>query len=301
MFDWTLTYTLRIRKPFTKLRGFIAENDTDSVNNETIAYHTEDKQMRFKNRVAFITGGGGPLGIGRATCIAFAREGATVVVAGGRMADAVAEEIRGIGGRAIAVSLDVTIPEQVQAAVDTTIGEFGRLDILFNNAGILGQQTLFEITPDEFDRVMAVNVKGCLLCTQVAAKVMIEKGIRGRIINNSSIYAEESHVGVLSYCVSKAAVNRLTRSLALELRPHGITVNAIAPGGGAPTGMNASHNLPLDNSLPELLPAPHDAPPLDRRATVWDYIGAVLFLASDEAAYISGDILTIDGGAVSRR
>lgn len=257
--------------------------------------------MRFENRVAFVTGGGGPLGIGRAACLAFAREGASVVVAGGRMADAVAAEICNEGGRAIAIPLDVTVPEQVKAAVDTTVETFGRLDILFNNAGVLGRQTLFEVTPEEFDRVMAVNVKGCLLCAQAAARVMIDRGIRGRIINNSSIFAEESHVGVLSYCVSKAAVNRLTRSLALELRPHGITVNAIAPGGGAPTGMNAPQNLPQDNTLPDLPPAPSDAPPLERGASVWDYIGAVLFLASDEAAYISGDILTIDGGAVSRR
>ncbi len=257
--------------------------------------------MRFENRVAFVTGGGGPLGIGRAACLAFAREGASVVVAGGRMADAVATEIRNEGGRAIAIPLDVTVPEQVKTAVHTTVETFGRLDILFNNAGVLSRQTLFEVTPEAFNRVMAVNVKGCLLCAQAAARVMIDQGIRGRIINNSSIFAEESHVGVLSYCVSKAAVNRLTRSLALELRPHGITVNAIAPGGGAPTGMNAPQHLPQDNVLPDLPSAPSDTPPLERRATVWDYIGAVLFLASDEAAYISGDILTIDGGAVSRR
>lgn len=257
--------------------------------------------MRFENRVAFVTGGGGPLGIGRASCLAFAREGAAVVVAGGRNADAVAAEIQNEGGRAIAIPLDVTVPEQVRVAVDTTVETFGRLDILFNNAGILGRSTLFEVTAETFDRVMAVNVKGCLLCAQAAAKVMREQGIRGRIINNSSIYAEESHEGALSYCVSKAALNRLTRSLALELRPYGITVNAIAPGGGAPTGINSPQNLPQDDSLPDLLPAPADAPPLDRRATVWDYIGAVLFLASDEAAYISGDIMTLDGGAVARR
>lgn len=257
--------------------------------------------MRFENRVALVTGGGGPLGIGRAACLAFAREGAAVVVAGGRMAEAVATEVQNEGGRAIAIPLDVTVPEQVRAAVDTTVETFGRLDILFNNAGILGRGKLFEITAEDFDRVMEVNVTGCLLCAQAAAKVMREQGIRGRIINNSSIYAEESHEGVLSYCVSKAALNRLTRSLALELRPYGITVNAIAPGGGAPTGINSPQNLPQDDSLPDLLPAPADAPPLDRRATVWDYIGGVLFLASDEAAYISGDIMTIDGGAVARR
>jgi NAD(P)-dependent dehydrogenase (short-subunit alcohol dehydrogenase family) len=257
--------------------------------------------MRFENRVAFVTGGGGPLGIGRAACLAFAREGAAVVVAGGRMADAVATEVQNEGGQAIAIPLDVTAPEQVQAAVDTTVETFGRLDILFNNAGILGRGKLFEITAEDFDRVMEVNVTGCLLCAQAAAKVMREQGIHGRIINNSSIYAEESHEGALSYCVSKAALNRLTRSLALELRPYGITVNAIAPGGGAPTGINSPQNLPQDDSLPDLLPAPADAPPLDRRATVWDYIGGVLFLASDEAAYISGDIMTIDGGAVARR
>lgn len=257
--------------------------------------------MRFENRVAFVTGGGGPLGIGRAACLAFAREGASVVVAGGRSANTVAAEVRAGGGKAIAVPLDVTVPEQVQHAVDTAVETFKRVDILFNNAGILGRQSLFEITPEQFDKVMAVNVKGCLLCAQAVAKVMIADGIRGRIINNSSIYAEESHVGVLSYCVSKAALNRLTRSLALELRPHGITVNAVAPGGGAPTGMNASHNLPDAGTLPDLPPASADVPALERGATVWDYIGAVLFLASDEAAYISGDIMTIDGGAVSRR
>ena len=257
--------------------------------------------MRFENRVAFVTGGGGPLGIGRAACLAFAREGAAIVVAGGRMADAVATEVQNEGGQSIAIPLDVTVPAQVRAAVDTTVETFGRLDILFNNAGILGRSKLFEVTAEDFNRVMAVNVTGCLLCAQAAAKVMRKQRIRGRIINNSSIYAEESHEGVLSYCVSKAALNRLTRSLALELRPYGITVNAIAPGGGAPTGINSPQNLPQDNSLPDLLPAPADAPPLDRRATVWDYIGGVLFLASDEAAYISGDIMTIDGGAVARR
>ena len=256
--------------------------------------------MRFTDRVAIITGGGGPLGIGRAACLAFAREGASVVVAGGRSADAVATEIKTEGGEAIAVPLDVTDPQQVQAAIDATLEKYDRIDILFNNAGIINRQTLFELTPEAYDKVMAVNVKGCLLCAQAAAEAMIAQDIRGRIINNSSIFAEESHVGVLSYCVSKAAVNRLTRSLALELRPHGITVNAVAPGGGAPTGMNAPQNLPDNERLPELLLAPLDAP-LERGATVWDYIGAVLFLASDDAAYVSGDIITVDGGAVSRR
>ena len=256
--------------------------------------------MRFEDKIAFVTGGGGPLGIGRAACLAFAREGASVVVAGGRSADAVAAEIEAEGGNAIGVPLDVTDPKAVQTAVTTAVETYGRIDILFNNAGILGRQPLFEVTPEQFDKVMAVNVKGCLLCTQAVAQVMIDQGVRGRIINNSSIFAEESHAGVLSYCVSKAALNRLTRSLALELRQYGITVNAIAPGGGAPTGMNASQNLPADDTLPNLPAASVDAP-LERQATVWDYIGAVLFLASDEAAYISGDIMTLDGGAVSRR
>ena len=128
--------------------------------------------MRFDNRVAFVTGGGGPLGIGRAACLAFAREGAAVVVAGGRMADAVAVEVKNEGGQAIAIPLDVTVPEQVQAAVDTTVETFGRLDILFNNAGVLGRSRLFELTTETFDHVMAVNVKGCLLCAQAAAKAM---------------------------------------------------------------------------------------------------------------------------------
>ena len=103
-------------------------------------------------------------------------KGAAVVVAGGRMADAVAAEVQNEGGQAIAIPLDVTVPEQVRAAVDTTVEIFGRLDILFNNAGVLGRGKLFEVTAEEFDRVMAVNVKGCLLCTQAAAKVMRDQG-----------------------------------------------------------------------------------------------------------------------------
>ena len=98
-------------------------------------------------------------------------------------------------GKRLLFILDVTVPEQVQSAVDTAVDTFKRIDILFNNAGILGPQKLFELTPEQFDRVMAVNVKGCLLCAQAVAKVMVEQKIQGRIINNSSIYAEESHVG----------------------------------------------------------------------------------------------------------
>ncbi len=103
------------------------------------------------------------------------------------MADAVAADVQNEGGQAIAIPVDVTVPGQVQAAVDTTVETFGQLDIVFNNVGILGRQTLFEVTAEEFDRVMGVNVKGRLLCVQAAARVMIGQGIRGRIINNSDL------------------------------------------------------------------------------------------------------------------
>lgn len=258
---------------------------------------------RLSGKVAFVTGGGGPIGIGRAACLGLAREGAGVVVAGGRGSEAVAEEVRSAGGRAISVPLDVTDQTSVQAAVDKTLAEFGRLDILFNNAGINRRSLFLDLPISEFNEVLAVNLTGCLICSQIAARAMIERGIRGRIINNSSIYAEESHENYLSYCVSKAALNRLTRSMALELRTYGITVNAIAPGAGAPTNLNRTR---LDDwqpasPLPELPPASPDAPPLERNATVWDYLGAVVFLASDEAAFISGTVITIDGGRVAVR
>ena len=245
--------------------------------------------MRLKDKIAIVTGGGS--GIGRGVCLAYAREGADVVVADVDLQGA-RETVAGIeaaGRRGLAVRTDVADPAQVTAMVETARTHFGRIDILFNGAGIISNKPLLETTVEEWDRVLTVNLRGEFLCLQAAARVMVEQG-RGKIINVASILAAQARVNRAPYGAAKAGIIALTQSAAIELGPKGIYVNAIAPG---------SIETPMTKGAP---PTPEAAArklaaiPLRRRGVPHDLTGPAIFLASDESDYVSGIVMTVDGG-----
>jgi 3-oxoacyl-[acyl-carrier protein] reductase len=243
--------------------------------------------MRLKDKVAFITGGG--QGIGKVTALTFAREGARVAVADINMANAqaVAEEIVRNDGQAKAVFLDVSRAESVEVAVRTTVEAFGRIDILVNNAGITRDARMQKMTEDQFDAVINVNLKGVWLCARAVVPIMIANG-GGSIINAASIVGLHGNFGQTNYVAAKAGVIGMTKTWARELGPNHIRVNAIAPGFTA-TEMIAT--------VPEkVLESVRERTPLRRLGTPEDIANAYLFLASDEASFITGVTLSVDGG-----
>jgi len=243
--------------------------------------------MRLKDKVAFITGGG--QGIGKVTALTFAREGARVAVADINMANAqaVAEEIVRNDGQAKAVFLDVSRAESVEVAVRTTVEAFGRIDILVNNAGITRDARMQKMTEDQFDAVINVNLKGVWLCARAVVPIMIANG-GGAIINAASIVGLHGNFGQTNYVAAKAGVIGMTKTWARELGPNHIRVNAIAPGFTA-TEMIAT--------VPEkVLESVRERTPLRRLGTPEDIANAYLFLASDEASFITGVTLSVDGG-----
>jgi 2,3-dihydro-2,3-dihydroxybenzoate dehydrogenase len=262
--------------------------------------------MAFTGKTAIITGGGS--GIGRACALGLGKQGARVSVwdINASSAASVADEVRALGVRALSVRVDVAWSEQIDAATRRTLDEFGRIDILVNCAGVaLTPKPLLDTTPEEFQRIFAINLKGLWHCAQLAAHDMIKRR-GGRIINIASTAGKVPRIGLGPYCISKAAVIHLTRCLALELAPHhGITVNAVGPG---PTRTNLRQNsglfeTPEDTKIrqEQLLcgdPAQFRLGiPLGRIGEPDDQAAAVIFLASEEAAYISGQCLYVDGMA----
>lgn len=243
--------------------------------------------MRLKDKVALITGGG--QGIGKVTALTFAREGARVAVADINMANAqaVAEEIVRNDGQAKAVFLDVSRAESVEVAVRTTVEAFGRIDILVNNAGITRDARMQKMTEDQFDAVINVNLKGVWLCAKAVVPIMIANG-GGAIINAASIVGIHGNFGQTNYVAAKSGVIGMTKTWARELGPNHIRVNAIAPGFTV-TEMIAT--------VPEkVLESVRERTPLRRLGTPEDIANAYLFLASDEASFITGVTLSVDGG-----
>ena len=245
---------------------------------------------RFDGKVAVVTGGG--RGMGRAVALRLAREGARVVVAevNPEHGREVAAEIRDSGGAATEVAGDVSRLADVEAIFGAAVKAYGTVDILVNNAGIAVARPLIEYTEAEWDRQMDVNVKGVFFCSQAAARVMIPRR-HGKIVNfaSTSAFVSSSHPEV-AYDTSKGAVRQMTVSMAAELAPHGINVNAVAPGTTA-TEMTKS-TLATDDGMAWQLARI----PMGRVGQPDDIASVVLFLCSPEASYITGHTLVADGG-----
>jgi len=242
---------------------------------------------QVEGKVVLVTGAGG--GIGRAEALLFAREGAKIVVndvggardgsgSGDAAASKVVEEIRAAGGEAVANFDSVSSPEGVERLMKTAIDTFGRLDVIVNNAGILRDKSLLKMDEPMWDAVIAVHLKGTFLCTQAAAKIMVSQGGGGRIVNTTSVSGMMGNFGQANYAAAKAGIYGLTRTAAIELQKHRITVNAIAP--IAKTRM--TEDLPMFQSGMDALTPDHIAP-------------AALFLGSDLCADRTGHVLAVAG------
>jgi len=245
--------------------------------------------MRLEGKIAIVTGGGS--GIGRATAELFARKGARVVVAeyDAETGRDTVESIQGSGGTAMFVQVDVSKSGQVAQMVEKTIDAYGRIDILFNNAGVLAFGTVLGTDEAVWDRVMDINLKGVYLCSKYVIPHMIAAG-GGSIVNmSSSTGAHDGNGNTVAYVASKGGVTLLTKCMAIDHAPDGIRVNAIAPG---PT------DTPMlrDNLTPEELEDFMATFPAKRLGLPIELAEAALFLASDEASFVTGSILAVDGG-----
>ncbi|HEX2171362.1 MAG TPA: SDR family NAD(P)-dependent oxidoreductase [Dehalococcoidia bacterium] len=259
--------------------------------------------MRVQDKIALVTGAG--RGIGRAIALTLAREGAHLAIADIREKEAelVAEKVRALGREAITVPVDVTQRAAVEAMIQGVADRWGRLDILCNNAGIVQVKPLLDLSDDDWDQMFAVNTKGVFLCTQAGAKLMMRTG-NGRIINTASIAGKHATASFAHYAASKAAVISLTQSTARALARYQITVNADCPG-IVDTAMweyiddaiGGRRGLEKGAALRREL----ESVPLRRVEDPQDVANLVLFLASDEANYMTGQAINVDGGLVMMR
>ena len=251
---------------------------------------------KLQNKTAIITGAAS--GIGRATALLLAREGAAVTVvdineAGGQaVADAIAEE----GGRAIFVRADVTRAEDCQRVVQETVDAFGGVDILYNNAGVIRRADVVETTEEEWDWVMAVNVKSIFLMCKYVVPVMAAAG-GGSIINTGSGWGLKGGPRAISYCASKGAVVNMTRALAIDHGPQNIRVNSVCPG-DIDTPMLRNEARQLGQAETDFLAEAADRP-LRRFGSPDEVAQAVLYLASDASSYVTGTALVVDGGGLA--
>jgi 3-oxoacyl-[acyl-carrier protein] reductase len=250
---------------------------------------TEMRCDRLEDKIVVITGGGS--GIGRETAKVLAKEGAKVVVADINMkgCEETVGEIRDSGGEAFAVQLDVSDRRQSRRMIADTVERYGRVDVLINNAGITQDALISKMTQEQWDTVLSVNLTGPFNCAQAVVDVMIEQG-GGAIVNAASVVGLYGNVGQANYAATKAGLVGMTKALAKELGRKGIRVNAVAP------GFIVS---PMTAEVPEkVLQIMRDKTPLRALGEPRDVANAYLFLASDEARYITGAVLSVDGGLV---
>lgn len=243
--------------------------------------------MRLQDKVSIITGGG--QGIGRATALEFGKEGAKVVVADMNLetANAVAEEIKAAGGQAIAVAANVAQADSVDAMINAAIEWGGRIDVLVNNAGITKDAQLRKMSEEQWDAVIAVNLKGVWLCGRAAAIKMADQG-GGSIINGSSISGLHGNFGQSNYTAAKGGMIAMAKTWAIELGPKGVRVNVVAPGWT---------DTPMLATVPEkVIDAVKGRTPMRRLATPEDIARAYVFFASDDSAFITGQVIEVDGG-----
>ncbi|MDD4858962.1 MAG: 3-oxoacyl-[acyl-carrier-protein] reductase [Dehalococcoidales bacterium] len=244
--------------------------------------------MNLTDRVAIVTGSG--RGIGKAIALKLAAAGANVVindVGDPQTAEGVAAEIKALGRQSLAVIADVSAPAEVTAMIDKTIAAFGKIDILVNNAGITRDQLLLRMSDDDWDRVLTIDLKSVFLCTRAVLRPML-KARWGRIVSLSSVVGIVGNAGQANYSSAKAGIIGFTRSVAKEVASRGITANAIAPG-FIDTEMTRKLTEEQRQAAAKQIPVGYLGSPDDVAA-------AIVFLASEEARYITGQVLNVDGG-----
>ena len=245
---------------------------------------------KLSGKVAFVTGAS--RGIGRAIALRLAADGAKVALnfsSNVSKAEEVKAQIEAAGGEAMLVQGDVAKFEVVAELIKSVVNTWGRLDILINNAGITRDNLLIKMTEDDFDRVISTNLKGVFNCTKAVTKLMMKQR-GGRIVNMSSVVGLKGNISQANYAAAKAGIIGFTKSAARELASRGVTVNAVAPG-FIDTDMTAALSEKVKEVMMQEIPA-------GRMGTPEDVANAVAFLVSDEAAYITGQVLSVDGGMV---
>jgi len=246
----------------------------------------------LEGQVALVTGAGrAGKGIGRSIAIRLAKEGAKIAIADfvAEAAEAVASEVRDMGGEALAVTGSVSSPEDVDKMVQATVERFGKIDILVNNAGITRDNLLVRMSESEWDMVLDTNLKGVFLCTKAVAKLMMRER-RGKIVNMASVMGIVGNAGQANYSASKGGVIALTKTTAKELGSRGVNVNAVAPG---------FIQTVMTEEMPEDAKASiSNQIPLRRLGTPDDVAEVVLFLCSESSSYVTGQVIAVDGGMV---